>query len=98
VYIGKKLLTGYSGDGLLVATPTGSTAYALSAGGPIVNNEIRSMLIVPISPNSLSFRPILMPPTTRLVIKVNKYSIQLPKNARNKAKVSVDGFVKWNME
>lgn len=71
MYIGNKLLTGYSGDGLLVATPTGSTAYALSAGGPIVNNEIRSMLMVPISPNSLSFRPILMPASARIIIKVH---------------------------
>lgn len=70
VLLGQKLLTGYSGDGLLVATPTGSTAYALSSGGPIVNNEIRSLLMVPISPSSLSFRPIIMPPTTRITIKV----------------------------
>ena len=49
------------GDGLLIATPTGSTAYNLSAGGPLVDPECRNLIITPIAPIDLNFRPILVP-------------------------------------
>lgn len=61
IYLEGELFTITSGDGLLVSTPTGSTAYALSAGGPIIHNSIRTTLIQPICPNSLSFRSICIP-------------------------------------
>lgn len=47
-------------DGLIVASPTGSTAYALSAGGPIINPDMRCMLVMPVSPHSLSIRPLIL--------------------------------------
>jgi len=57
-------------DGLIVSTPTGSTAYALSAGGPLLHPSLRGIGLVPIAPHALSNRPIVVPETSRIEIVI----------------------------
>jgi NAD+ kinase len=64
------------GDGIVFATPTGSTAYAMSAGGPIVEPRIKSMIIVPLAPFTLTARPLVVPSSSKILVElVGKESI-----------------------
>jgi len=64
----------YKGDGLIISTSTGSTAYSMAAGGPIVHPRIDAMIINPICPMSLASRPIVIPNTSKVIIKPVKKS------------------------
>ena len=83
-FVNGEHLTRTIADGLIVSTPTGSTAYSLSAGGPIVHPSVSTMVLTPISPRSLSFRTILLPDSAQIQIFVSP-------DSRSPAEVSVDG-------
>ncbi len=63
-------LTTYPADGSLVATPTGSTAYALSVGAPVVHPQTEALILAPISPHTLGARPLVLPPSAQIAITV----------------------------
>lgn len=69
-YINDVFLNSYWTDGLIIATPTGSTAYSLSVGGPIVTPDSKNFIISPIAPHNLNVRPIIIPDTSILKLKV----------------------------
>ncbi len=70
VTLGEELVTGLRADGLIVGSPTGSTAYALSAGGPILHPSIAAWVLVPIAPHDLSNRPIVLPDAGEISIEI----------------------------
>jgi len=82
--IADRFVNTHSGDGLIVATPTGSTAYALSCGGPIIEPLLDAVVVVPICPHTLSDRPIVIPSGLDIAVKL------LPRDD-TKAEVTVDG-------
>ncbi|KAI8332430.1 ATP-NAD kinase-like domain-containing protein [Chlamydoabsidia padenii] len=83
-YVDNHHLTECVADGLIVSTPTGSTAYSLSAGGPIVHPSVQSLVLTPICPRSLSFRTALLPPSATIQLKIGESS-------KSQVEVSMDG-------
>ncbi|KAJ2076431.1 NADH kinase pos5 [Coemansia sp. RSA 988] len=83
-YLNDHLLTTSVGDGIIVGTPTGSTAYSLSAGGPIVHPLVNSMIVAPVCPRSLSFRPLMLPSSSVVKLEVHQES-------RGRATAYIDG-------
>jgi len=76
VYVNKELLNEYCADGIIVATPTGSTAYNLSAGGPIVEPGARMFIITAICPHALNQRSIVLAPESNIEIEISKENKQ----------------------
>jgi NAD+ kinase len=72
VFLDSNLVTHYRSDGLIVSTPTGSTAYNLAAGGPIVTPDVKAMVVTPICPHTLTNRPLVAPSTSRLQIRLGQ--------------------------
>ncbi|XP_068647489.1 NAD kinase 2, chloroplastic isoform X2 [Aristolochia californica] len=79
-----RLITKVQGDGVIVATPTGSTAYSTAAGGSMVHPNVPCILFTPICPHSLSFRPVILPDSAQFELKI-------PEETRSNAWVSFDG-------
>lgn len=85
VDIGGQTLTNFSGDGVIVATPTGSTAYSLSAGGAIVHPQLEAFVVTPICPHALALRSLVVRADERVTIKVQG------ERAGERAVVTADG-------
>jgi NAD+ kinase len=81
----------YRSDGLIVATPTGSTAYSMAAGGPILDPEMEAIIINPICPFTLSNRPFVLPSRERVIIEVEQ-------GQRSGVRLTVDGQETENLE
>lgn len=79
----------YKADGLIVSTPTGSTAYNLSAGGPIVHPSLNAMILTPISPHSFSQKPIVIPDTKKIEITVGSDNASMNLTVDGQQNVSV---------
>ena len=76
-YINDHYITTYSADGLIVATPTGSTAYSLAAGGPIVHPEVPGIIITPICPFTLTNRPLIVSDSSSIKIRLIRKPIDV---------------------
>jgi NAD+ kinase len=68
LYINQAFVSSYRADGMIVATPTGSTAYSLSAGGPVLMPTVKALLITPVAPHSLTHRPLVVPDSVEIEI------------------------------
>ena len=89
-YIDDRYLTTYRSDGLIVSTPTGSTAYSLSAGGPIIHPEVRGIVITPICPFALTIRPLVVPDSVSMKIRLEEKSSDIILTFDGQAGLEID--------
>lgn len=85
LFVDSEFVSSYKADGLIVATPTGSTAYSLGAGGPILKPDVAAFVITPVSPHGLTHRPVVVRDTVEIEIQV--------KTGKEEAYLSLDGQV-----
>lgn len=90
---GNQKMISFKADGMIIATPTGSTAHSLSAGGPIVHQELSAFIVTPICPASLSLRPIVIPSTNELTI-----TIATERQKNQTIGLTIDGQVTVSLE
>lgn len=81
----------YHGDGLVIATPTGSTAYSLSAGGPVVDPQCRCFVLSPIAPHNLTMRPVVVPDSSSITLRISSRSGTALISADNRTFTIEDG-------
>lgn len=89
-FVNNDYMESYSGDGVIVATPTGSTGYSLSAGGPIVNPTMNLFLITPICPHSIYNRSVVINATDVIKMRIDSRQVQVV--------LTVDGQVRFALE
>ncbi|CUI16577.1 putative NAD+ kinase [Candidatus Protochlamydia naegleriophila] len=89
VYVDERYLNTFSADGLIISTPSGSTAYSLAAGGPILTPELNAFVLTPICPHTISNRPIVLMPKKSLQVR---YLSALPP-----VEVSADGIASFSL-
>jgi NAD+ kinase len=85
LYVDREFVSSYKADALIIATPTGSTAYSLGAGGPILKPDVDAFVITPVSPHGLTHRPVVVRDTVEIEIRV--------KTGQEEAYLSLDGQV-----
>lgn len=85
LFVDTKFVSSYRADGLIIATPTGSTAYSLGAGGPILNPDVDAFVVTPVSPHGLTHRPVVVRDTVDIEIHV--------KTGKEEAYLSFDGQI-----
>ena len=85
VYIDDAFVANYKADGIIVATPTGSTAYSLAAGGPILLPDVAALVITPVSPHALTNRPLVVRESSEIAVVV--------RSAEGAAMLSIDGQI-----
>lgn len=85
VAVNGESIASYAADGLVISTPTGSTAYSLSAGGPVVVPTVESIILTPVSPHTLAIRPLVLPPSAEISVQAD--------DAPEELLVTVDGQV-----
>ena len=85
VHVNGELIGAYAADGLIISTPTGSTGYSISAGGPVVVPIVESILLTPISAHTLAVRPVVLPPNADVAVRAE--------DAPEELLVTIDGQV-----
>lgn len=89
IYVDGNYLNTFSADGVIVSTPSGSTAYSLAAGGPILTPELQAFVITPISPHTISMRPIVFMPKKEIHIQYI--------SPHDPVEITYDGFPRFSM-
>jgi NAD+ kinase len=84
-YVDEEFVCSYRADGLIISTPTGSTAYSLSAGGPVIFPSVEALVVTPICPHTLTNRPVVLPNTAQVEVVLN--------SADDSSYLTVDGQV-----
>lgn len=87
VYVNKKVIDIYEADGVIISTPTGSTGYNMSAGGPVVSPKTNIIIVTPISPHSLTAKSMIFSSEDEIMIEV----LKMRKAQKEEAIVSFDG-------
>lgn len=90
VFVNEQYVTTYNGDGVIISSPTGSTAYSLSAGGPIVHPGLEAIIITPICPHTLHARPLVIPPEKTVRLRIAK--------AHTDSMMTIDGQLVYQVE